>query len=74
MDLMVFHAGTKALDGKLVTNGGRVCCVTALAPSLQEAVVNAREAMKGITFEGNISAVISGMSFRRTCLMKGMDI
>jgi phosphoribosylamine--glycine ligase len=49
--LMVFHAGTKAHDGKLVTNGGRVCCVTALAPSLQEAVVTAREAMNGISFE-----------------------
>jgi phosphoribosylamine--glycine ligase len=49
--LMVFHAGTKDQDGHMVTNGGRVCCVTALAPSLQEAVFNAREAMNGIKFE-----------------------
>jgi phosphoribosylamine--glycine ligase len=50
--VVVFHAGVTAQEGKPVTNGGRVCCVTALAPSLKEAVANAREAMDGIRFEG----------------------
>lgn len=37
-DVILFHAGTKLNDeGKIVTNGGRVLCVTALAPSHEEA-------------------------------------
>ena len=35
---MIFHAGTKVVDGELVTNGGRVLGVTTTAPTLQEAV------------------------------------
>ncbi|RME91323.1 MAG: phosphoribosylamine--glycine ligase [Verrucomicrobia bacterium] len=48
----VFHAGTKLADGQLVTNGGRVLGVTALAPSLEEARRNAYEAVSRIHFEG----------------------
>ncbi|WP_341937819.1 phosphoribosylamine--glycine ligase [Marinimicrobium sp. C2-29] len=33
----VFHAGTRTLDGKVVTNGGRVLCATALGGSVSEA-------------------------------------
>ena len=33
----VFHAGTRLLDGKLVTNGGRVLCATAMANTVGEA-------------------------------------
>ena len=51
-DCRVFHAGTK-LDGKrLVTNGGRVLCVTALGGSLKMARVRAYEAADSIRFEG----------------------
>ena len=35
-DIVVFHAGTKYVDGKLVTNGGRVLNVCALARNLEE--------------------------------------
>jgi phosphoribosylamine--glycine ligase len=38
MDTKVFHAGTRLHDGKVVTNGGRVLCVTALGKSVSEAV------------------------------------
>ena len=38
---IVFHAGTKNQDGKIVSNGGRVLGVTALGDSLQSAIDNA---------------------------------
>ncbi len=51
-DCRVFHAGTK-LDGKRVlTNGGRVLCVTALGDSLKMARARAYEAADPIRFEG----------------------
>ena len=34
---MVFHAGTKAADGKILANGGRVLAVTARGDSLKDA-------------------------------------
>jgi phosphoribosylamine--glycine ligase len=56
-DCRVFHAGTR-LDGKqLVTNGGRVLCVTALGDSVKMARARAYEALEGIRFDG--------MQFRR---------
>ncbi len=36
-DLKVFHAGTAERDGQVVTNGGRVLCVTALGESVAAA-------------------------------------
>lgn len=36
-DLSLIHAGTAVKDGKLVTNGGRVFCVTAVADSIADA-------------------------------------
>ena len=37
----VFHAGTKLIDGKVTTNGGRVLCATALGHTVTEAQSNA---------------------------------
>jgi phosphoribosylamine--glycine ligase len=49
----VFHAGTAIReDGALVTSGGRVLDVTALAPTLREARALAYEAVSKISFEG----------------------
>jgi phosphoribosylamine--glycine ligase len=51
-DCRVFHAGTRR-DGKgVVTNGGRVLCVTALGDSVKLARARAYEALEGIRFEG----------------------
>ena len=50
-DAVVFHAGTKKQDGKFLTNGGRVLGVTAVAPTLREAVVKAYAAAGPIFFE-----------------------
>ena len=51
-DAMVFHAGTAEIDGKLVTSGGRVFCVTALGESVKKAQQLAYETLVGIQFEG----------------------
>ena len=48
---VVFHAGTKLQDGKVLTNGGRVLGVTAVARDLRSAVDQAYAAAKPISFE-----------------------
>jgi len=48
----VFHAGTALDAGKVVTNGGRVLCVTALGNSLKEARAHAYAAVETIRFAG----------------------
>jgi phosphoribosylamine--glycine ligase len=49
---MVFHAGTTAKDGHVLTSGGRVLCVTALGDSVRQAQHAAYQAATTITFEG----------------------
>jgi len=51
--IKVFHAGTKRNEnGELVTNGGRVLGVSAVAPTLEEALKIAYAAVSKISFEG----------------------
>ena len=50
-DYFVFHAGTKAVDGKILTNGGRVLGVTALGSDLKIARKNAYQATDWISFD-----------------------
>ncbi len=50
-DATVFHAGTALKDGQVVTNGGRVLGVTAVAPTLDQAIEKAYAAAKPIHFE-----------------------
>jgi phosphoribosylamine--glycine ligase len=47
-----FHAGSALRDGHLVTDGGRVLAVTAMAKKLERAVSAAYEAAAMIHFEG----------------------
>lgn len=51
-DLKVFHAGTKAENGKILTNGGRVLCVTALGASVADAQARALASCGTIAFDG----------------------
>ena len=51
-DVVVFHAGTAARDRELVTSGGRVLCVTALADTVKSAQQRAYEVVQGIRFDG----------------------
>ena len=47
----VFHAGTKLVDGKYLTNGGRVLGITSVADTLGEALDNSYAAVKEIGFQ-----------------------
>jgi phosphoribosylamine--glycine ligase len=51
-DIFVYHAGTRMEDGRLLTDGGRVLAVTALAPTLAEAAERSRAAASSIRFDG----------------------
>jgi phosphoribosylamine--glycine ligase len=50
--VQVFHSGSAQSDGQLLTAGGRVLGVTAAAPTLEEALARAYEAMALIHFDG----------------------
>ncbi|MCL6407787.1 phosphoribosylamine--glycine ligase [Dickeya dadantii] len=52
-DGKVFHAGTRLNGDDVVTNGGRVLCVTALGHSVAEAQQRAYELAKPISWEGS---------------------
>lgn len=49
---MVFHAGTGSKNGQVVTQGGRVLGVTAVANNLREAVDKVYQAVPAIHFDG----------------------
>lgn len=51
-DVQIFHAGTKRVNGKIVTGGGRVLAVTALGSTVDRARERAYEAVSHIHFEG----------------------
>jgi len=61
---VVFHAGTRLSDGKLVTAGGRVLGVTASAEDLEAAIIRTYEGVNKISFEG--------MYYRRDIAAKGL--
>jgi phosphoribosylamine--glycine ligase len=56
-DAMVFHAGTRQVDGHLETSGGRVLCATAMADGVRQAQQRAYQLLQGIEF--------AGMQYRR---------
>ena len=52
-DVLVFHCGTKMdSEGRLLTNGGRVICTTALAATLPEAILKSYNRAHSITWDG----------------------
>ncbi len=62
---MVFHAGTKAEDGKVLATGGRVLNVTARGESLQEARDRAYAMVNGVDWPGGF--------FRRDIGWRALD-
>ena len=64
-DARVFHAGTRDHSGKMVTNGGRVLCVTALGDTVKIARTRAYQMLEPIRF--------SGMQYRRDIGYRAID-
>jgi phosphoribosylamine--glycine ligase len=51
-DVLVFHAGTRAVGGDVVTAGGRVLAVTGVASTLADAVTAAYDGLARVSFDG----------------------
>ena len=51
-DCLVFHAGTTESDGRVLTSGGRVLCVTGLGDSVKIAQARAYQGIESIRFDG----------------------
>ncbi len=51
-DVFIFHAGTKNINGRIVTNGGRVLGVTALGNTIKNAIDNVYGAVSKISWDG----------------------
>ena len=62
---VVFHAGTREENGKILTTGGRVLGVTATAASLEHAIMKAYEGVNKIHFDG--------MYYRRDIASRGLS-
>jgi phosphoribosylamine--glycine ligase len=50
-DSLVFHAGTTLVDGKVVTNGGRVLAVTSFGDTFQEAIKKSYQNIDKLHFD-----------------------
>lgn len=51
-DSIVFHAGTKSVDGKVLTNGGRVLAVSSYGDTMKEALAQSYKNVAKIHFDG----------------------
>jgi phosphoribosylamine--glycine ligase len=51
-DVLLFHAGTKSSNDKVLTNGGRVLAVSAFGSNLETAVARAADTISHISFDG----------------------
>jgi phosphoribosylamine--glycine ligase len=63
---VVFHAGTKTMNGSTVTAGGRVLGVTALGEGLEQTINHAYDAVRKISY--------SGAYYRNDIGKKGLSI
>jgi phosphoribosylamine--glycine ligase len=50
-DIIVYHSGTKIIDNKLVTSGGRVLGITAVSDNIKDAITKAYKFAETINFE-----------------------
>ena len=50
-DSIIFHAGTKTEEGKVVTNGGRVLAITSYGPDFREALATSYKNVAKLNFD-----------------------
>ena len=62
-DSIIFYSGTKKNGNKVVTNGGRVICATAMADELMDALDKSKELAEAINFEGKYFRKDIGFEF-----------
>jgi phosphoribosylamine---glycine ligase len=62
-DSIIFYAGAKKEGNKVVTNGGRVVCATALSDELTDALDKSKELAEAISFEGKYFRKDIGFEF-----------
>jgi phosphoribosylamine---glycine ligase len=63
-DSFIFHAGTQEIDGRIVTNGGRVLCATSYGRNIRDAVENSILMLEDISFEGMYYRTDIGYEFQ----------
>ena len=51
-DALIFHAGTKEENGKIITQGGRVMALTGTSNTLENAIQKSQKAAISVQFEG----------------------
>lgn len=61
---LIFHAGTKETDNKIVTSGGRVFCVTSFGEDIEDAVNTSLDVLDHIHFEGKYYRSDIGYEFK----------
>lgn len=64
-DSYIFYAGAKKEGKKVVTNGGRVVCATALGDTLHDALDKSKELVEAINFEGKYFRKDIGFEFTK---------
>jgi phosphoribosylamine--glycine ligase len=62
-EVLVFHAGTKEENGKIITSGGRVFCVTSYGRNIQEAAEQSLEVLDHIEFDSMYYRTDIGFEF-----------
>jgi len=65
-EAMLFHAGTKFSNGKVLTNGGRVIGVTAMDKTIDKTISKTYSAIEQIRFKG--------MQYRRDIARKATSV
>ncbi|MFM7683457.1 MAG: phosphoribosylglycinamide synthetase C domain-containing protein, partial [Bacteroidota bacterium] len=62
---IIFHAGTKKSQNKIVTNGGRVLTATSLSTTIYDALDYSYEAIETINFKGKYFRTDLGVDLRK---------
>tara|TARA_Y100001972_G_scaffold116582_1_gene154634 strand:- start:11711 stop:12937 length:1227 start_codon:yes stop_codon:yes gene_type:complete len=62
-DTMIFHAGTSFKENKLLTNGGRVLCITSLKNTIGDAINNCYDQADDIKYKNKVYRRDIGFEF-----------